>query len=229
MANGKYISYIRVSTSRQGASGLGLEAQRQVVARFLNGGEWQLVGEFQEVESGRKVSRSRPQLMGALAACKREKATLIIAKIDRLSRDVRFFLEVLDDSGVNIRFADFQDVDPKTDEGRMLLINLASFAEYEGRRIGARTKAALAVAKARGVKLGTSGAVNLRPNIEQRQASADAFAEKLRPIFAGMASEKLSQRGMVDRLNAVGIPTSTGEVGKWRLSQVQRILGRLDA
>jgi DNA invertase Pin-like site-specific DNA recombinase len=229
MANGKYISYVRVSTARQGASGLGLEAQHQVVERFLNGGAWNLVSEFQEIESGRKVSKNRPQLMAALAACKREKATLIIAKIDRLSRDVRFFLEVLDDSGVSIRFADFPDIDPKTDEGRMLLINLASFAEYEGRRIGARTKAALAVAKARGVELGKAGSANLRPNIEQRQATADAFAGKLRPIFAGMLSEKLSQRRMVERLNSVGIPTSAGEVGKWRLSQVQRILTRLDA
>ena len=224
--DGRFFSYVRVSTARQGQSGLGLEAQRQAVERFLNGGSWELLGEYQEVESGYKVSNNRPQLMAALAACKREKATLVIAKIDRLSRDVRFFLEVLDDSGVDIRFADFADIDPKTDEGRMVLINLASFAEYEGRRIGARTKAALAVAKARGVELGKAGPANLRPNIEQRQAQADGFAEKLRPLFAGMVARQLSQRAMVVELNQVGVPAPRG--GAWRLSQVQRVLGRLE-
>lgn len=224
MANGKFIAYFRVSTQKQGVSGLGLDAQREAVSRFLNGGEWELVAEFEEIESGRKGAKCRPQLVAAIAACKKQKATLIIAKLDRLSRDVRFFLEVLDDSRVDIRFAEFADIDPKTDEGRMLLINMANFAEFEGRRIGARTKAGLAVAKSRGVVLGKAGADNLRPNIEARQKVADDFADKLRPLFDGMKARGLSQRGMVTELNAIGVPAPKG--GAWRLSQVQRVIRR---
>lgn len=224
MANGKFIAYFRVSTQKQGVSGLGLEAQREAVSRFLNGGEWELVAEFEEIESGRKGAKCRPQLVAAISACKKQKSTLIIAKLDRLSRDVRFFLEVLDDSRVDIRFAEFADIDPKTDEGRMLLINMANFAEFEGRRIGARTKAGLAVAKSRGVVLGKAGADNLRPNIEARQKVAEDFADKLRPLFDGMKARGLSQRGMVTELNAIGVPAPKG--GVWRLSQVQRVISR---
>jgi DNA invertase Pin-like site-specific DNA recombinase len=225
MANGRFIAYFRVSTQKQGASGLGLEAQKEAVGRFLNGGEWELVAEFEEIESGRKGAKSRPQLVAAIAACKKKKATLIIAKLDRLSRDVRFFLEVLDDSRIDIRFAEFADIDPKTDEGRMLLINMANFAEFEGRRIGARTKAGLAVAKSRGVVLGKAGAENLRPNVEARQKVADDFADRLRPLFDSMKARCMSQRGMVAELNAVGVPAPKG--GSWLLSQVQRVIKRL--
>lgn len=226
MANGKFIAYFRVSTQKQGVSGLGLDAQREAVGRFLNGGEWELIAEFEEVESGRKGAKCRPQLVAAIAACKKHKATLIIAKLDRLSRDVRFFLEVLDDSRVDIRFAEFADIDPKTDEGRMLLINMANFAEFEGRRIGARTKAGLAVAKSRGVVLGKAGADNLRPNIQARQKVASDFADKLRPLFDNMKARGLSQRGMVVELNSVGVPAPQG--GNWLLSQVQRVIKRLE-
>lgn len=219
------MSYLRVSTQRQGASGLGVEAQQEAVKRFLNTGRWQLMREFVEVESGRKGTRQRPQLMAALAECKRQKAALIVGKIDRLSRDVRFFLEVLDDSGVDIRFAEFADIDPKTDEGRMLLINMANFAEFEGRRIGSRTRAALAAAKARGVVLGRAGPANLRPNIEERQSAANAFAERLRPMFDGMMERRLSQRDMMAELNSIGVPAPRG--GQWGLTQVQRVLARI--
>jgi DNA invertase Pin-like site-specific DNA recombinase len=116
-----------------------------------------------------------------------------------------------------------------SDANELTIHLMAGFAEHEAKRISQRTKEALAVAKARGVQLGRAGATDLRPNVEQRQAAAGAFSEKLRPIFTGMVIEKLSQRGMVERLNTVSIPTSTGEVGKWRLSQVQRILARSNA
>ena len=224
MADGKFIAYLRVSTQRQGVSGLGLEAQQSAVMRFLNGGAWELTQEFTEVESGRKGAKHRPQLMAALAACKRQGATLVIGKLDRLSRDVRFFLEVLDDSGVNIRFAEFADIDPKTDEGRMLLINMANFAEFEGRRIGSRTRAALAATKARGTVLGAAGPANLRPNIEERQEAANAFAERLRPMFESMRGRGLTQRAMVTELTNVGVPAPKG--GAWRLIQVQRVQAR---
>ena len=229
MANGKFIAYHRVSTQKQGVSGLGLGAQQEAVSRFLNGGDWELVAEYQEIESGRKGAKSRPQLIAAIAACKKHKATLIIAKLDRLARDVRFFLEVLDDSRIDIRFAEFADIDPKTDEGRMLLINMANFAEFEGRRIGARTKAGLAIAKKRGVVLGKAGMANLRPNIEERQSVANAFAERLRPTFNSMKERGLSQRAMVVELNSIGVPAAKG--GDWKLAQVQRVIhciSRLD-
>lgn len=225
MANGKFIAYYRVSTQKQGQSGLGLDAQQEVVRRYLNGGCWGLLNEFVEVESGRKGSKNRPQLVAALAACKREKAMLIIGKLDRLSRDVRFFLEVLDDSKVDIRFAEFADIDPKTDEGRMLLINMANFAEFEGRRIGSRTKAALQAAKARGVVLGAAGSANLKPNIEQRQQAASEFASKLKGVIEGMKARGLTQRAMIAELNQLGIKTARG--CDWSLIQLQRVLVKL--
>lgn len=225
MANGKFISYLRVSTQRQGVSGLGEQAQRDSITRFLNGGDWDLIDEFVEIESGRKGSKHRPQLMKALAECKKQKASLIVGKLDRLSRDVRFFLELLDDYGVDIRFAEFSDINPQTDEGRMILVNMANYAEFEGRRIGARTKAALQAAKARGVVLGVAGVANLRPNIEQRQAAADEFAGKLKGVIAGMKARQLSQRAMVDELNQLGIKTARG--GQWSLVQLQRVMVRL--
>lgn len=224
MKNGKYVSYIRVSTARQGASGLGLDAQQEAVTRFLNGGSWELVAEFKEIETGKGSDAlvKRPQLRAALDACRKQGATLVIAKLDRLARNVHFVSGLME-SKVKFVACDMPDANELT------IHMMAAFAEHEAKRISQRTKEALAVAKTRGVKLGKAGAANLRPNVEQRQAAAGAFAEKLRPFFAGMVTEKLSQRGMVARLNSYCIPTSTGEVGKWRLSQIQRILARLVA
>ena len=102
---------------------------------------------------------------------------------------------------------------------------MAAFAEHEAKRISQRTKDALAVAKARGVKLGRAGAENLRPNVEARQQAADEFAAKLKPLFEGMKVRGLSQRAMVAELNAVGVPAPKG--GEWRLSQVQRVMQRM--
>lgn len=222
----KFVTYLRVSTQQQGQSGLGMEAQQVAVQALVGSKLGTIVAEFQEVESGRKGAASRPALMEALATCKRERAALVIGKLDRLARDVRFFLEVLDDSRVDIRFADLPDVNPKTDEGRMLLISMANFAEFEGRRIGTRTKAALAAAKARGVLLGVAGAANLRPNIKARQDASKAFALNLAPIIAGFKAEGLLQRQQIERLNALGIKTPTGR-GAWSLTQLQRVSAKL--
>lgn len=222
-----FASYIRVSTVRQGQSGLGLEAQQAAVEAYVAGRKGVPGKEFREVESGRKGADGRPELAKAIAHCKKTKAALVVGKLDRLARDVRFFLEVLDTSGIDIRFADMPDVCPKTPEGRMLLVNMANFAEFEARRIGARTKAALAAAKARGVKLGTTGPDNLRADIEVRQAAADAFAFNLRTVLEGFKSHGLSQRKQVEELNKLGIKTAKG--GEWSLIQLQRVLARLPA
>lgn len=219
MAAGKFIAYYRVSTTKQGASGLGLEAQQEAVRRFLNGGEWELLGEFQEVETGKGADAlsKRPQLRAALDVCRKLGATLIIAKLDRLARNVHFVSGLMESK---VRF-----VACDMPEANELTIHImAAFAEHEAKRISQRTKDALAVAKSRGVKLGRAGAENLRPNVEARQQMADEFAAKLKPLFDGMKARGLSQRAMVAELNSVGVPAPKG--GEWALSQVQRVIRR---
>lgn len=144
MANGHYIAYYRVSTTRQGQSGLGLEAQQQAVKQYLNGGNWQILAEFTEIESGKR--NDRPKLAEAIALCKRLQATLVIAKLDRLARNVHFISGLME-SGV-----EFVAVD-NPNANRLMLHMLAAFAEHEREQISRRTKDALAAAKARGVKL----------------------------------------------------------------------------
>lgn len=222
MANGKFIAYYRVSTAAQGQSGLGLEAQQAAVAMYLNGDACELMGEFREVETGKGANAlaKRPQLRAALDACRKQGATLIIAKLDRLARNVHFVSGLMESK---VRF-----VACDMPEANELTIHImAAFAEHEAKRISQRTKDALAVAKARGVVLGTAGATNLRPNVKGRQEAAMAFAEKLRPLFDGMRARAISQRGMVEELNSVGVPAPQG--GTWRLSQVQRIIARLSS
>lgn len=220
MANGKFIAYYRVSTVKQGQSGLGLDAQQAAVARYLNGGAWELVGEFREIETGKGADAlaKRPQLWAALDACRKHGATLLIAKLDRLARNVHFVSGLLE-TGVEFVAADMPQAN------KVMIQMHAVMSEWERDQISARTKAALAAAKARGVVLGRAGAENLRPNVEERQRAADAFATKLRPLFDGMRARGLSQRAMVEELNAVGVPAPKG--GQWRLSQVQRVVGRL--
>jgi DNA invertase Pin-like site-specific DNA recombinase len=189
MANGKFIAYYRVSTARQGASGLGLEAQQEAVSQFLKGGSWELIGTFTEVETGKGADAlaRRPQLKAALDACRKQGATLVIAKLDRLARNVHFVSGLME-SKVKFVACDMPEANELT------IHIMAAFAEHEAKRISQRTKDALAIARARGVRLGKAGAANLRPNIEQRQAEAKGFAERLRPLFSGMAARQLSQR-----------------------------------
>lgn len=222
MRNGKFVSYIRVSTARQGASGLGLEAQQEAVQRFLNGGTWELLGEFKEVETGKGADAlaKRPQLRAALDACRKNGATLVIAKLDRLARNVHFVSGLMESK---VRF-----VACDMPEANELTIHImAAFAEHEAKRISQRTKDALAVAKARGAILGKSGVTNLRPNLEARQQAANAFAARLQPMFDGMKVRQLTQRAMVAELNAIGVPAPQG--GQWRVAQVQRVLARITA
>src|ERR1700733_1133331 len=146
MANGKFVAYYRVSTVKQGASGLGLEAQQEAVRSYLNGGRWKMVDEVTEIESGKR--NDRPALASALALCRIHKATLIIAKLDRLARNVNFISNLME-SGVEFTAVDFPQAN------RLTVHILAAVAEHEAAMISARTKAALQAAKARGVSLGS--------------------------------------------------------------------------
>jgi DNA invertase Pin-like site-specific DNA recombinase len=136
---GKFVAYYRVSTEKQGRSGLGLAAQRKAVRDYLNGGDWEFIGEFTEVESGKKSDR--PELERALKLCKRKRATLVIARLDRLARNVHFISGLME-KGVKFRAVEFPDADP------FMLHVHAAMAEHERKLISARTKAGLERAKA---------------------------------------------------------------------------------
>jgi DNA invertase Pin-like site-specific DNA recombinase len=222
MAQAKFVAYYRVSTARQGMSGLGLEAQRESVSRYLNGGDWELVGEFTETETGKGADAlaKRPQLRAALEVCRKSGARLLIAKLDRLARNVHFV------SGLMESKVGFVAVD-MPDANELTVHIMAAFAEHEAKRISERTKDALHAAKARGVKLGTAGPVNLKRNVEARQEAAEAFAAKLAAVIAGFKAQRLTQRAMLVELNAVGIKTPNG--GEWHLGQLCRLLKRLNA
>jgi DNA invertase Pin-like site-specific DNA recombinase len=225
MAEGKWISYLRVSTGRQAKSGLGLEAQRASVTDYLNGGQWKLIKEFVEVESGKKADR--PQLEAALAACRLHGAKLVIAKLDRLSRDAHFLLG-LDKAGVDFVAADMPNAN------RLTVGIMAMVAEEERRMISARTKAALAAAKARGTVLGGNRGVKptakmRKLSVAARQERAEAKARDLQGTIAELqAAGKTTLRAIAAGLNEAGIPTSRG-IGQWSAVQVQRVLERLAA
>ncbi|WP_332328386.1 recombinase family protein [Burkholderia contaminans] len=220
MANGKFVAYYRVSTQKQGASGLGLDAQREAVARYLNGGDWELVGEFTETETGKGANAlaMRPQLRAALDLCRKIGARLLIAKLDRLARNVHFISGLME-SKVQFVACDMPEANELT------IHIMAAFAEHEAKRISERTKDALRAAKARGVVLGATGSANLKQNIEARQTAANTFAESLSPVLSGFKASGLNQRQMVEQLNKLGIKTVRG--GEWSLMQLQRVLKRI--
>src|ERR1700756_5199281 len=198
MAAGKWISYLRVSTQRQGKSGLGLEAQRNSVTEFLNGGDWSLVKEFVEVESGKRSDR--PELAKAIQACRAYGAKLVIAKLDRLSRNAHFLLG-LQEAGVDFVCADMPNAN------RLTVGIMAMVAEEERRMISRRTKDALQAAKRRGVKLG--GDRGVAPTVKIRKlaaeaikARADAKAADIATIIAEVqAAGKTSLRVIAAGLN----------------------------
>lgn len=222
MANGKFVAYYRVSTQQQGKSGLGLDAQQHAVSVYLNGGEWELVSEFTEIETGKGANAldKRPQLKSAIDACKKHKATLIIAKLDRLARNVHFVSGLLE-SGVDFICADMPQAN------KVMLQMYSVMAEWERDQISTRTKAALAAAKERGVILGKAGPANLKRNIEERQQSAVEFALSLKPVIEGLKAQKLSQRAIVAELNRLNIKTMRG--GQWSQVQLQRVLAKQGA
>src|SRR6202022_782122 len=185
---GKFIAYFRVSTDRREKSGRGLAAQREAVMSYLDGGRWALVDEFTEVESGKR--NDRPELEKALAACKKRKAKLVIAKLDRLSRNLAFIATMMD-SGV-----EFVAVD-NPHANKLTLHILAAVAQHEREMIAERTKAALQAAKQRGRVLGRNAAENLAPRYRQE---ALARAVQLAPVLRELADQGFSARGIAREL-----------------------------
>jgi DNA invertase Pin-like site-specific DNA recombinase len=214
-----YIAYYRVSTDRQGRSGLGIEAQREAVKRFVGASD-RLLSSFTEVESGK--SEDRPQLITAMAACRKAGAVLLIAKLDRLSRDVAFIAGLMK-SDVRFIACDMPDADA------FRLHIEAAIAEEERRRISGRTKAALKAAKARGVKLGgfrghvpsqsdrARGRARQREQAQQRAASILPLIADLRA--AGVTSPTAIARALTEK----GISTPKGAT-QWQPVQVRRLL-----
>lgn len=194
----QYIAYYRVSTERQGASGLGLDAQREAVGRHI--GSAPLLAEFTEIESGKKADR--PQLAAALQECRKRRATLVIAKLDRLGRNVAF-ISALMDSGAEFVCCD------NPHANRLMLHMLAAFAEHEREQIARRTKEALQAAKARGVKLG-----NPRPLEALEKAHAVHRSRRPAPELVSLMQtlwqNHQSYRGVARELNRLNIKTGRG-------------------
>ena len=213
------IAYYRVSTARQGESGLGLEAQRAKVEQLAAERGAEVVAEFVEVESGRKADR--PQLAAALAEARRRGAVVAVAKLDRIARDAELVLRLRREAAANgmggFLFCDLPDVDATTAAGRMVLTVMASVAEFESRRISERTREALAAAQARGVKLGGLRAGTLKRNDAARER-AQAGAERLRPVLTALQAQGASLREMSAALAAAGTTTAKGQplTASWR-------------
>jgi DNA invertase Pin-like site-specific DNA recombinase len=216
----KFVSYLRVSTARQGQSGLGIEAQRSSVTNYLNGGSWKLVGEFVEVESGK--NNNRPELQKALSACRIHNATLVVARLDRLARNAHFLLG-LKEAGV-----DFVCVDMPAANALTIGI-MAMVAQEEARLISARTKAALAQAKARGVVLGSpkpitrsTQVMGARQSAVVRSANATRWMTDVKPIVERAVREMGTLRAAAGYLTLTGVPARRG--GMWSATQVMRVM-----
>lgn len=222
--NGKFVAYYRVSTDRQGMSGLGIEAQREAVERFLNGGKWSVIGEFTEIESGtRRRLRNRPMLDAAMRLAKKEKATLVVAKLDRLARDVQFISTLLNNQ-VKFICADMPEAD------KTFLQMMSVFAEYEARRISERTKDALHALKRRGKKLGSPAPkIGSAVATELRVAEADAYADRVGPIVRDIIKKTGAStlREIAQALTARGVKTPRGN-DEWHASQVANLLKRVN-
>lgn len=216
----KFVAYMRVSTKQQGASGLGLEAQEKMIGDYVARIGGNIIGSFTEVESGKR--NDRPELRKALALARKSKAVLIVAKLDRLARNVAFVSNLLETPGVEFRAADFPDAN------RMMLQLLSIFAEYEREMISKRTRDALAARKARGFALGQPGNLlrGTSPAPTINRAKAQAEAERMRPIIAQLKQEGFTAvRNLCQELNRRGYVTPRGMA--WHPTSVVRLLARL--
>jgi DNA invertase Pin-like site-specific DNA recombinase len=224
MANGKFVGYIRVSTAMQGKSGLGIEAQRTAIVDYLNGGNWELIAEFVEVESGKLDERVK--LQEAMKHCQMTGATLVIAKLDRLSRDSHFIGSIMK-SGIEFIAVDMPAANKFT------IHILAAVAEHEREMISQRTKSALQAAKARGKVLGNPQNLNSEAaekgrelGVKARQAKADEFASKVVPKIKELADMGMSLNGIARELNTQDILTRRGKAGAWTPTAVKNALER---
>ncbi len=220
---GSFVSYLRVSTDAQGRSGLGLEAQRQAVAGYLNGRS--LIAEVVEVESGRV--NERPQLAMALQKCRLTGAALVVGKLDRLARNTRFLLNVLHGAGEGgVVFCDLPTI-PAGPVGKFMVTQMASVAELEAGLISQRTRSALKAAKERGVKLGgfRGGPVpDPAKAVAARRAKADEFASRVAPIARTLQQDGLSLSAIARELQQRGIRTARGV--QWSVQGVKNVLAR---
>ena len=220
---GKFVAYYRVSTQGQGASGLGLEAQQEAVRNYLNGGRWKLVTEVTEIESGKR--NDRPALAKALTLCRLHGATLIIAKLDRLARNVHFISALMEDKDVPFVAADFPQAN------RLTIHILASVAEHEAEMISKRTRDALQAAKARGAKLGgdRSGTLHLHSgkgaaaSRAVRMARARKRQTDILPVIEAIKAAGITTlKDIATELNTRSIPAPRG--GSWSAVQVSRVM-----
>lgn len=206
-----FVAYYRVSTARQGQSGLGLEAQQAAVSALIARMGGELIATFKEIESGRR--KDRPQLLAALELCRQRKATLIIAKLDRLARNVAFVSGLME-SRIDFVAADMPEAN------RLTVHILAAVAEHEREAISVRTRDALAAAKARGQRLG-----NPRPDMAKVVgAAADRaadFREKQLPMIEAALASRGTLRKAAKQLNDLGVPTLNGR--RWHPQTVARI------
>lgn len=216
------ISYLRVSSAQQGKSGLGIEAQREALARFAETEGFTILAEFVEVETGKghDALAQRPQLAAALAEARRHKCAVVVAKLDRLSRDVHFI------SGLMAQRVPFIVAELGTDADPFMLHLFAALAEKERALISARTKAALAAAKARGTRLGNPQLAAAQPlGTASGRAKAARFAQGIMPVIRdAQTAGATSLRQIAAVLNSRGIPTARG--GTWAATQVRDILAR---
>lgn len=219
-----FVSYVRVSTTKQGTSGLGLEAQQQTIEQYVAQQGGTLLKQFTEVESGARTDR--PELTAALNHCKLTDSVLLVAKLDRLSRDLHF-VTGLEKTGVTFVVCDFPSVNSFT------IHMFAALAQYERELISARTKAALTALKARGTRLGNPENLTPEAAAAGRTAGRTAqhhrateFATTVGPVIEGCRVSGMSLRDTADHLNETGAVTPRGERGRWTACTVRRVLER---
>ncbi|MDB2519640.1 recombinase family protein [Planktomarina temperata] len=228
MSQGSIVTYLRVSTARQGKSGLGLEAQQKAVSDYLSTGQWNLLEEFVEVESGK--NSKRPKLLEAIELCKASGAKLLVGRLDRLARDAAFLMS-LKDAGIDFVCADMPEAN------RLTIGIMALVAEQEREAISKRTKEALAAAKARGVQLGAyrdgvyvggkGNADTARNASAARKAKFHANAVDKLPLLKRYDPDgSMSLRSIADIFNRYGVKTVSGR-GSWSANSVRRLKAKL--